>query len=84
MRVQVVGGQLGINTVHIPCHVIRDYFFAANRSAPWSSQPSFYYLLHLPEDVKSKELRLGYRIRRIELRKENASKVRSGNHRAGL
>ena len=75
VRVQVVGGQLGINTVHIPCHVIRDYFFAANRSAPWSSKPSFYYLLHLPEDVKSKELRLGYRIRRIELRKENASKA---------
>ena len=75
VRVQVVGGQLGINTVHIPCHVIRDYFFAANRSAPWSSKPSFYYLLHLPEDVTSKELRLGYRIRRIELRKENASKA---------
>jgi len=75
VRVQVVGGQLGINTVHIPCHVIRDYFFAANRSAPWSSQPSFYYLLHLPEDVTSKELRLGYRIRRIELRQENASKA---------
>jgi hypothetical protein len=74
VRVQVVGGQLGINTVYIPCHVIRDYFFAANRSTPWSCQPSFYYLLHLPEDVKSKELRLGYRIRRIELRKENASK----------
>jgi hypothetical protein len=75
VRVQVVAGQLGINTVHIPCHVIRDYFFAANRGAPWSSKPSFYYLLHLPEDVKSKELRLGYRIRRIELRKENASKA---------
>jgi hypothetical protein len=52
VRVQVVGGQLGINTVHIPCHLIRDYFFTANRSAPWSCQPSFYYLLHLPEDVK--------------------------------
>lgn len=73
--VQVIGSQLGINTVHIPCHVIRDYFFAANRRAPWSSKPSFYYLLHLPEDVTSKELRLGYRIRRIELRKENASKA---------
>lgn len=75
VRVQVVDGQLGINTVHIPCHVIRDYFFAANRSAPWSWKPSFYYLLHLPEDVTSKELRLGYRIRRIELQKENASKA---------
>jgi hypothetical protein len=75
VRVQVVAGELGINTVQIPCHVIRDYFYSANRSASWSSKPSFYYLLHLPEDVTSKELRLGYRIRRIELRKENASKA---------
>ena len=75
VRVQIVDAQLGINAVHIPCHAIRDYFFSANRSTPWSSQPSFYYLLHLPEDVRSHELRLGYRIRRIELRKRNASKV---------
>jgi hypothetical protein len=75
VAVQVLGGQLGIDSVHIPCHVIRDYFFAANRNASWSSQPSFYYILHLPEDVKSEELRLGYRIRRIELRRENASKL---------
>ncbi len=75
VRVQIVDAQLGINAVHIPCHAIRDYFFSANRSTPWSSQPSYYYLLHLPEDVRSHELRLGYRIRRIELRKRNASKV---------
>jgi hypothetical protein len=75
VRVEIVDSQLEINAVHIPCHVIRDYFFSANRSAPWSSQPSFYHLLHLPEDVRSHELRLGYRIRRIELRKKNASKI---------
>ena len=75
VRVQIVDAQLGINAIHIPCHAIRDYFFSANRSAPWASQPSFYYLLHLPEDVRSHELRLGYRIRRIELRTRNASKV---------
>ncbi len=77
VRVQVVGEPTwNQHCPHpMPCHAIRDYFFAANRSAPWSSKPSFYYLLHLPEDVKSKELRLGYRIRRIELRKENASKA---------
>ena len=41
----------------------------------WPSQPTFYYLLRLPEDVTSKELRLGYRLRRMELQKENASKA---------
>ncbi len=75
VKVEVVGGQAGIDAIHIPCSAIRDYFFAANRNASWSSQPSFYYLLHLPPDVPFKELRLGYRIRRMELLKENASKA---------
>jgi hypothetical protein len=73
VRVQVVAGQSGIEAVHIPCAAIRDYFFAANRRVPWPSQPSFYYLLHLPTDVPFKELRLGYRVRRMELLKQNAS-----------
>jgi hypothetical protein len=73
VRVQVVAGQPGIEAVHIPCAAIRDYFFAANRRAPWQSQPSFYYLLHLPTDVPFKELRLGYRVRRMELLKQNVS-----------
>jgi hypothetical protein len=73
VRVQVVDGQFGIEAIHMPCAAIRDYFFAANRRAPWQSQPSFYYLLHLPTDVPFKELRLGYRVRRMELLKQNAS-----------
>jgi hypothetical protein len=75
VRIEVVESQLGIRAIHIPCTVIRDYFFAANRNSTWSRQPSFYYLLHLPPDVTFKELRLGYRIRRMELMKENASKT---------
>jgi hypothetical protein len=73
VRVQVVEGQSGIETIHIPCAAIRDYFFAANRRAPWQIQTSFYYLLHLPTDVPFKELRLGYRVRRMELLKQKAS-----------
>ena len=75
VRIEVVESQLGIRAIHIPCTVIRDYFFSANRNSTWSRQPSFYYLLHLPPDVTFKELRLGYRIRRMELMKENASKT---------
>ena len=75
VRVQVAEGQLGINVIHIPCHVIRDYFFAANRRASWPSQPTFYYVLRLPQDVTYKELRLAYRLRRLEFQKQNASKA---------
>ena len=78
VRVQVAEGQLGINTIHIPCHVIRDYFFAANRKASWPSQPTFYYVLRLPQDVTYKELRLAYRLRRLEFQKQNASKAELG------
>ena len=73
VRVQVPGGQFGIDAVNIPCTVIRDYFFAVNRNAMWPNQPTFYYLLRLPRDVTFKELRLAYRLRRMELQKENPS-----------
>jgi curved DNA-binding protein CbpA len=73
VRVQVPAGQFGIDAVHIPCSVIRDYFFAVDRRASWAKQPTFYYLLRLPRDVTFKELRLAYRLRRMELQKENAS-----------
>ena len=75
VRVQVPAGQLGINAIHLPCPVIRDYFFAANRRGSWPSQPTFYYVLRLPHDVTFKELRLAYRLRRMELQKQNASKA---------
>jgi curved DNA-binding protein CbpA len=75
VRVQVRDGQFGIDAVHIPCPVIRDYFFAVNRGVFWPKQPTFYYLLRLPRDVTFKELRLAYRLRRMELQKENVPKT---------
>jgi len=75
VRVQVPGGQFGIDAIHIPCPAIRDYFFAVNRGVFWPKQPTFYYLLRLPRDVTFKELRLAYRLRRMEMQKENASRA---------
>jgi len=75
VRVQVPNGQFGIGAIHIPCAIIRDYFFSVNRSSAWAKQPTFYYLLRLPKDVTFKELRLAYRLRRLEMQKENASHV---------
>ena len=75
VRVQVPDSQMGIDAIHVPCLAIRDYFFAVDRTRLWVSQKDFYYLLGLPRDVTFKELRLGYRLRRMELQKENASKV---------
>lgn len=73
VRAQVPNGRFGIGAIHIPCPIIRDYFFSVNRNAAWAKQPTFYYLLRLPKDVKFKELRLAYRLRRLEMQQENAS-----------
>lgn len=75
VRVQVPNGQFGISAIHIPCPIIRDYFFSVNRNSAWAKQPTFYYLLRLPKDVTFKELRLAYRLRRLEMQKENASRA---------
>jgi hypothetical protein len=73
VSIEVKNPQLGIKKIHVPCTVVRDYFFAANQRLGWKCQPSFYHLLQLSKDSKLKELRLGYTIRRMELIKEKAS-----------
>ena len=75
VRVEVVGGQLGMSAIHIPCHVIRDYFFASNRNRPWTCQEPLYRFLRLTRDATFEELRLGFRIRRMELTQAHASKA---------
>ena len=74
VRLEIVAGRLGIQAVHIPCAAIRDYFFAVNRKAAWSNQPSFYSVLRLRPEVSCKEMRLAYHIRRMELLQANAPK----------
>ena len=73
VRVEVVDGFFGIATVHIPCSVIRDYFFVVDRDHSWEQQPSFYSLLRLPNEASFKELRLAFRLRRMELKREGSS-----------
>jgi hypothetical protein len=74
IRIEVEAPQLAISAIHVPCHAVRDYFFVAARDKPWSSQASLYKLLHVPQTAGWGELRLAYRIRRLELRKANAPK----------
>ncbi len=73
VRVEVVGGCLGIAAIHIPCSVIRDYFFVVDRDCAWEHQPSFYSLLRLPKEASFKELRIAFRMRRMELKRERSS-----------
>lgn len=75
VRAKVSETNLGVAAIHIPCHVIRDYFFAANRNLPWNGQEPLYRFLRLTRDASFEELRLGFRIRRMELKQAHASRV---------
>jgi curved DNA-binding protein CbpA len=75
VRAQVIESNLGVAAIHMPCYAIRDYFFAANRKLPWNSQEPLYRFLRLTRDASFEDLRLGFRIRRMELKHAHASKA---------
>lgn len=69
---EVIGSGLGIRSIQLPCHVLRDYFFAADRHREWDKQPTLYEVVRMPQDAGPAELRLSFRIRQLELQKEGA------------
>jgi hypothetical protein len=68
------GSQLGIRTVHLPCHTLRDYFYVAHRHRDWNSQPTLYEVLGTASKAGAAELRLSFKIRQIEMQKPAANK----------
>jgi hypothetical protein len=70
---EVVGGRLGIATIQIRCEALRNYFYVGNRHAGWDRQPPLYELLRVNPSVSPAEMRLGFKLRCIELRTAHAS-----------
>ena len=60
VRVEVSRGRLGISSIHLPCDVVRDYFYSPARGEPWMHQPSFYDVLRITPSASLAELRLCY------------------------
>ncbi|HEX5481858.1 MAG TPA: hypothetical protein VFZ08_04455, partial [Terriglobia bacterium] len=71
---EVIGSGLGITTIYLPCHVLRDYFYLADRQREWGKQPTLYEIVRMPQSAGPAELRLSFKIRQLELQKEGASK----------
>jgi hypothetical protein len=69
---EVVSRRLGISAIHLPCELVRDYFYVGNRRRPWDRQPSFYELLRVTPNVSPAELRLAFKLRNLELRTARA------------
>src|SRR3974377_1965663 len=42
VRPEVAHPQLGISDLHLPCKVLRDYFYVAKRGESWDRQPGLY------------------------------------------
>ena len=74
VRAEVSSGRLGIFSVHLPCEVLRDYFYVANRHQPWERQTSLYDNLRTTPGVSLAELRLAFKLRQLELGAAGASK----------
>ena len=70
---EVRDSRLGITTVHMPCPVVRDYFYVADRQREWGQQPALYDVVGMPSTAGPAELRLSFRIRQIELQRQGAA-----------
>ena len=75
VRAEVAQVQLGISGLHLPCEVLRDYFYVADRHQPWARQKTLYETLRIPSTASLAELRLAFKLRELELRAEGAPKA---------
>jgi hypothetical protein len=73
VRAEVPAGRLGISSIHLPCEVVRDYFYVATRRQPWARQTSLYDVLRITPTASLAELRVAFRLRQLELRAAGAS-----------
>ncbi len=71
---EVTSTRLGIRSIHVPCRVVRDYFYVADRQREWGKQPTLYDVVRAPQHASPAELRLAFKIRQLELQKEGAPK----------
>ena len=76
VRAEVSKGGLGISFIHMPCEVIRDYFYVATRRQHWEGQTSLYNVLRITPTASLAELRVAFSLRKLELR---AAATRNGD-----
>jgi curved DNA-binding protein CbpA len=68
----VTGSRLAIRSIHLPCAIVRDYFYVADRRRESGTQSTLYEIVRMPQNAGPSELRLSFKIRQLELQKEGA------------
>jgi curved DNA-binding protein CbpA len=79
VRAEVSQCGLGIGSIHLPCEVIRGYFYVSTRGQRQERQTSLYDDLLINPSASLAELRVAFRLRQLELR---ASATRNGDSAA--
>jgi hypothetical protein len=69
VRAEVVASKLGITSLHLPSSAIRDHFYFFTRRPGEDRSATLYELLRASPTAAFADLRLCYRIRRLELRR---------------
>ena len=72
VRSEVLESGLGIRTLHLSNAALSDYFYQLGQK---SSEPTLYDVLRVTRTASPADLRLSYRLRRIELDTSKASKI---------
>lgn len=70
---EVRHSRLGITAIYIPCPVVRDYFYVADRCREWGEQQPLYDVVGMPPTAGPAELRLSFRIRQMEFQRQGAA-----------
>jgi hypothetical protein len=74
VRAEVVGSALGILALHLPNSAVRDYFYFFTPTLPGKRPPTLYEVLRTQPTATPADLRLSYRICRLEHESDSTAK----------
>ena len=63
---------LAMSSVFLPCEVLREYFYRIPPDRESAAKPTLYEILRMPATASPAELRVGFRLRDLELRRNSA------------
>ena len=66
VRAEVIESAVGVRTLHLPNDAVRDYFYSLTPSPSANRQPTLYEVLRTRPTATPADLRLSYRICRLE------------------
>ena len=69
---EVHPANLGISSLLIACKLLREYFYRIPQNAGSSDRQTFYDILRIPSTASPGELRLGFKVRQLELEAKHA------------